>query len=231
LRVKEAPGPQTLFDWVLYLGIPATVLGVIGWQIFQDFTPLKSFPLWFVLGWLVMLPVHELGHALMTRMLGWYVGQLVIGFGPTLKRFQWGHTTVELRLFPLEGFVRSAPRDANHPRLKHVLIYFAGPGIELVVLGLVAAGLGLDTLLSESNDYTVIALQALCMSIIVGVFVNLFPHAAQTQNGWVANDGLGIIRSLFLPESALLESAGATHEPERDEWQEYDPADWWKSPQ
>lgn len=222
------PGPQSAFDWLLCLALPGAFVVYLVWQVFEDYAPFKTFPLWFLASWLVQLPLHELGHALMARSFGWYVGQLVLGFGATWKRFQWGDTTVELRMIPLEGFVRAVPHNADHVRLKWALVYFAGPGIELLALLGIVLLVGFDTLTTRSDSLGMIALQAFSMAIVVSVFVNLVPHAAQTQNGMVPNDGLGIVQSFYLPESALLSGAGATYDPEREEWQEYDEADWWK---
>jgi hypothetical protein len=36
------------------------------------------------------------------------------------------------------------------------------------------------------------------------------------------------VQSFYLSESALLSSAGATYDAEREQWQEFDEADWWK---
>ena len=55
--------------------------------------------------------------------------------------------------------------------------------------------------------------------IRVSAFMNLIPHAVATQNGTVANDGLGIIRSFLLPTEVYAAMIGKTfaEEPEYEE--------------
>lgn len=223
MRYPQGSGPQTPVDWILFLGIPIGMLVVILWNVFEDYNVFKTFPIWFSLSWIVLLPIHELGHALMGKALGWDVKQLVIGFGPTWKRMTWGQTEIELRAVPLEGFVLARPRDAARPRLKRALVYFAGPGIELALLPLILLFVPFATVITLSEQLGIVVLQAFCMAILVSVFVNLFPHAAETQNGWVPNDGLAILQSFTWPLEAIV--AGAP-EPFDESRRPEDESDW-----
>ena len=194
-------GPSTAFEWIFSAVLLGGIVLVFFVIIFQDFQPVKLFPLFFVISWLILLPWHEAGHAVVAYLLGWYVGHVVIGMGRPLRRFRFGSALVELRMFPIEGFVRCVPKNLHWPRLKSALIYFAGPGAELLLLLAMALLIGPGTLLSYSDHVGLIACQALATAILASVFFNLIPHAVPTANGNMANDGLGILRSFWMPRS------------------------------
>lgn len=217
-------GPSTASEWVISLLLLGGVFAAFLLVIFEDFEPVKLFPLFFAAFWVVLLPVHEAGHALTAALLGWYVRQVVIGFGPTLLRFRCGSALVEVRAFPIEGFVVPAPRDLRAPRVKCALIYFAGVGTELLLLGLVAALLGPRILLTQSQDVPIIAAQAFGAVVLASAFFNLVPHSTPMPDGrWAVNDGLGILRSFTAPREEFEEWARAAAE--EDPWETWDADD------
>ena len=79
-----------------------------------------------------MLVVHEAGHGIVAAILGWHVPLIVIGMGRPILVFRLGSTVVEVRVLPLEGFVVPLPKNLRAVRWKSALIYFAGPGAELL---------------------------------------------------------------------------------------------------
>ena len=92
--------------------------------------------------------------------------------------------------------VEIVPSSLESPRLKNAFIYAAGPGIELLLVGLIIAILGWDTDTSAPESYGVAALQAICHAGLVGVFINLLPLSATPG---AMTDGMGIVQSPFLP--------------------------------
>jgi Peptidase family M50 len=210
--------PSEVWTCVLFLVV---LLGLFAAEVVVNYTPAKLSALFFLLSWFLLLPLHEAGHAIVATLLGWHVGRVVIGMGRTVTWFHVGETLVEVRLVPIEGFVQPVPRNLRAPQLKSVLIYLAGPGAELLLLGALWGVLGTDTLLARSDNIGLLAVQSLCVAILASAFFNLVPHLVQTQSGMVPNDGLGILRSLWLPEAyyAALIGKTFTEEPE-DELQE-----------
>lgn len=176
-----------------WITVGAIVLtGLFLAELLTDYTPVKAGALFLLLAWLPLLVLHELGHALAARWLGWEVQEMVIGFGKELYRFRAFGTLVRIRVVPVEGYVLPNPRDLKHARLKSALIYLSGPGIELLlVLGL-WLWLG-SALTSPSDAYGVIALQSLALGALMGAGFNLLPYAS--GNGM--SDGLGALVSLF----------------------------------
>lgn len=221
-------GPATPGErWAVVIGI-LVITGLFLAEIFQNFTPVKLSALFFLLFWPPLLALHEAGHAMMARILGWHVGQIVIGFGKPFTCFLWGRALVEIRMLPVEGFVRCVPTDLSSPRLKNALIYFAGPGIELALAGALLAIVGPDLMFSSSQNYGVIAVQSLALAATSGAVLNLIPHAKETGSRSIANDGLGIIQCLFHQDAYYANQVGQTFNPKTGEWEEHDPADWWK---
>src|SRR5262249_21703002 len=124
-------------------------------------------------------------------------------------------TPVEVRVAPVEGFVVPVPTNLDMPRLKNALIYFAGPGIEIALVLFLLSWIGPERMFTRTDDLGMIAVQSLCVSAAIGIVVNLVPHGVMTQKGFIANDGLGIMRSFSLPDEHFV----ARMRPE-EEWQE-----------
>ena len=198
-------GPMTQAERWLYAAFLIGILGLFAAEVFTNYEPIKLRALLFVVFWVPLLVLHEAGHAAMAALVGWRVGFVVIGMGRTLGRFRIGQTIVEIRMIPVEGFVRTLPANLNRPGLKNALIYFAGPGVELLLAGAIAAWLGVEQTITASSDYRIIIWQSLALTAAAGGVLNLIPHSVQTPAGPIPNDGLGILLSFLLPRSFYAE--------------------------
>ena len=165
-------------------------------EVASSYEPAKLSILFMALFWIPLAALHEMGHAVVARALGWRVRSLVVGFGKPLIRFDFRGVPVEIRALPIEGFVRCAPTSLDSVRARSAAIYFAGPGIELLLACMILYGAGVETLLNPSLDIGVIALQSLALAGVLGAVLNLIPHSTVTLDGEILNDGLGIIWSL-----------------------------------
>ena len=206
----------------------AVLLSLFVAAIWHNFQPVKLSALLVVLFWIPLLALHEVGHAICAALLNWHVGQVVIGMGRLVSSFRVRTAVIEIRLFPVEGFVKCVPKDLRAPRLKSTLIYFAGPGIELILAVGILLLIGPDRLLTRSDNYFLLGWQSLALASAVQGVLNLIPHAVYTPEGEMPNDGLGIIRSFQRPEGYYADMIGNTYNEQMGDWETYDPADWWK---
>ncbi|MCG8592542.1 MAG: site-2 protease family protein [Proteobacteria bacterium] len=151
--------------------------------------------------WVPLLVLHELGHAAAAHLCGWRVREIVIGYGRPVARWRWGDTSVELRRFPVVGFVRCSPIALGGARLKSAFIYFAGPGIELALVGLLVWAVAPRSLFQPADALAWVALQSAALAALAGAGINLLPHASLSRDGSLPSDGLGILLSLLRPPS------------------------------
>jgi regulator of sigma E protease len=104
----------------------------------------------FALG--VIIVVHEAGHLLVAKAFGVRVLTFSVGFGKRIWGIQRGETEYRISAVPLGGYVRlsgenpeeatSDPRDfLSKPRWQRVLVYLAGPAMNVILAILIFAGL------------------------------------------------------------------------------------------
>lgn len=97
-----------------------------------------------VIGFGIMIFLHELGHFVAAKRFGVLVHEFAIGMGPKLFSFGKGETTYSLRLFPIGGFVRlegendleenDNPRSfSNLSPLKRIVVLISGAFMNLLL--------------------------------------------------------------------------------------------------
>ncbi len=183
---------ERLIYWVFML----LVLGLFVAAFVENPSSRKLSVPFLLISWMVLVAIHEFGHALMAWIVGWGVHRIVVGFGKPVFQFQVRGTPVEFRAFPISGFVEPYKKDLVAPRFKDALIYAAGPGIEIVLAFVMASIVGFTTMFTRTNDLGILFMQSFSVAAVAGAILNLIPMPIQTENGWSANDGLGIIQSL-----------------------------------
>lgn len=98
-----------------------------------------------IIGFGIMVFLHEFGHFITAKKFGVLVHEFAIGMGPKLFSFGKGETKYSLRIFPIGGFVRLEGEDTydkndDNPRsfmnihpLKRIIILFSGAFMNLVL--------------------------------------------------------------------------------------------------
>ena len=105
---------------------------------------------WFLLVLGIIIFVHEGGHYLMAKLFDVKVLTFSLGFGPKIFSFRRGETEYRVSWLPLGGYVRLGgespeestgdPRDFQcKPRWQRVLVYLAGPMMNVVFSIIVVA--------------------------------------------------------------------------------------------
>jgi hypothetical protein len=179
------------------VGIVFTIM--ILFAVFEDYSVQRLSVVLVLLFWVPMLVLHELGHAIVARLLGWRVREIVIGFGRDLWQWQIGETRIRVKLAPVEGYVLPAPKNARYVRAKSMLIYAAGPGAELLLLGILLQIFGWEFIFDGSGELLQVVLQSLAIAILLGAGFNLLPFSTDGA----VSDGLGIISSPFLSDTSI----------------------------
>ncbi len=98
----------------------------------------------FVVGLGVIIFVHEAGHLLVAKSFGVRVLTFSLGFGKRLWGFTRGDTDYRISAIPLGGYVKlggEMPEEASgdpreflsKPRWQRVLVYLAGPSMNIVL--------------------------------------------------------------------------------------------------
>ncbi|HEX9940866.1 MAG TPA: RIP metalloprotease RseP [Thermoanaerobaculia bacterium] len=104
----------------------------------------------FALG--VIIVVHEAGHLMAAKAFGVRVLTFSVGFGRRLWGFRRGETEYRVSAVPLGGYVRLGgenPEEAtgdpreflNKPRWQRIVVYLAGPAMNVVLAIAIFAGL------------------------------------------------------------------------------------------
>ncbi len=194
-------GPETPNEWGVMVIIALTFAVLIGLELAKDFTVAKLSVPFFLISWVILLVVHEFGHALAAKFLGWQVDLVCIGTGKVRFRRRIFGMPVEFRSIPISGFAQPRPADLISPQLKQCVIYAAGPGIELLLVAVIAVLVGPDAMLHRSQEVWIVALQSFCVAAIFGAGFNLIPFPHQTRDGVAWSDGLGMIMSWRIPTS------------------------------
>ena len=99
----------------------------------------------------VIIFVHEAGHLLMAKAFGMRVLAFSLGFGKRIWGFTRGETEYKVSLIPLGGYVRLGGEDPgevsddphdfmNAPRWQRILVYLAGPAMNVMLAILLIAG-------------------------------------------------------------------------------------------
>ncbi len=181
---------ERLILWIFALLIFGSFLG----SLLKEARMVAWSPIFFSLAWLFLTVLHELGHAWMTRRLGWRLPEVVIGIGPLWRRFSWRETEVEIRRIPISGYIVAIPHPRHLSRLSHALIAAAGPGAELLILGLIWLILG-ESFLETREELLHIALQSTALAAALGAGFNLLPI---TFSSGAHSDGKNLLMSPFL---------------------------------
>jgi len=153
-------------------------------------------------GWLVvLLPIHEGGHALAARLVGAEIERFVLGYGPVVFRRWVAGVDVVVHAFPVQGFVSIADF-AHAPRSARIFVYAAGVAAEAVAVGVALLFVG-DAMswtgsISVERAVAMAGVTALTLSVVA----NLIPRVALRQpngEGGEVNDGRRILEAILEP--------------------------------
>ncbi len=145
-----------------------------------------------IIGFGLLIAIHELGHFLTAKLLGVRVNEFAIGMGPLLLSRQRGDTQYSLRLFPIGGYCAMEGEDeesddphafSSQPGWKRLIILAAGS-----VMNFLAGFAIILVLFAGSTGFS---------TNIIGGFMDGFP--LEGENGLLAGDRIVSINGASTP--------------------------------
>jgi tetratricopeptide (TPR) repeat protein len=143
---------------------------------------------------------HELGHAVVGRLLGYRIFEVSIGVGPRLVRLRVGRTRFEMRLFPLGGHTMLAPRSDRLLQAREAFVALAGSAVNVVAVAW--------ALTADLDDPVVLAVVVFGGLLVVE---NLFPRRVKNPLGVLESDGMRAAKALDADEAALRDALAARY--------------------
>jgi tetratricopeptide (TPR) repeat protein len=164
--------------------------------------------MWYL--WLIpLIFVHECGHALVGRLVGFRVFWISIGYGRQIFESHILGVNIRINSIPFGGTTALAARTFAALRLRLWLSIFAGPATHLVWLGACYLIWGADFFRDR-----VLSLHLLSSSAPVETFIfanafllliNLFLKRPGGTRGLAYSDGYQLLRIPFLKEEEIAE--------------------------
>jgi tetratricopeptide (TPR) repeat protein len=88
---------------------------------------------WFLVVFLIVIPIHELGHALAGFLVGHRIRSVVVGVGRPLLAFDLGGVAIRINLLPFGGLTMGTPRAGGWLRLRIWIFAAGGPAANVAL--------------------------------------------------------------------------------------------------
>src|ERR1700677_3712080 len=136
---------------------------------------------------------HELGHAIMGRLLGWRVFAIVIGIGKRIFKFNLFGMIFSFHWLPVGGLAQLAPTDTRWFRTKRFLVYLAGPAVNGAIVGIILC-IWWDSFREWGFYWGLPRPARLCLWANFWIMVvNLWPHRSRVLNA--DTDGMQLLKT------------------------------------
>jgi hypothetical protein len=185
--------PTTRWRLLALLGVGATLAAVaispksmVAWQLS-----------YFLVLFALIIPVHELGHAIAAAAVGFRVASIVVGTGPPLGAFRFLGVEVQINLLPLGGLTMALPR-RPYPslRLRQWILTAGGPAANVLIYVALRRVFGTGIYDREHHPIVETARSVNWMILVM----NLIPF--RTAEG-SASDGFGLFTIPFWPRARV----------------------------
>lgn len=146
--------------------------------------------------WIMVIP-HELGHAVIARLFGFRVFQVIIGHGNalltrTLLGCEW-----EFRPLPVGGVTVAASPSPRVFRLRKFFMFLGGPLVNVLFVLIPFWLMPRSGGANPSSFWEASLLIDLAIANTVLLVVNLWPRKVATVAGVTENDGLALLTIPF----------------------------------
>jgi tetratricopeptide (TPR) repeat protein len=190
--------PTSRGERLCVVALSITFVALLAADLASDFDVRKLGGAFVLAFWLPMLRLHMLGHALASRLVGWRLVEVGVGFGRELLRLRVRSVRVRVGCLPLAGYALVQPGSLRCARAKRALVFLGG---SLANLALVAALLPVIELrVPERGDsLAFIVLQSLALAATLIALCALVPY----RSGGNPSDGLALLECAFASADTL----------------------------
>ena len=158
---------------------------------------------YFLILFVLIIPLHELGHAVAGGLVGFRIMSVVVGSGPPLAAFRALGVNVQINLLPLGGMTMGfARRNHDWVRLRQWIFTAGGPAANVLIYVVLRRLYGAGT--SDSEHHPIVATAAFVnWSILVA---NLIPF--RMAEG-MKSDGYGLFTIPFWSPKQMEDALSA----------------------
>ena len=155
---------------------------------------------WFLVVFLVVIPIHELGHALAGFLVGYRIRGVVIGVGSPLLAFNVAGVAIRINLLPFGGLTLGTPRGGSWLRLRLWVFALGGPAANVALCYVLRRLYGhADAATAEQHRLAAVASSASWTVLAL----NLIPF--KTAEG-ASSDGYSLFTIPFWKQAQLEEA-------------------------
>ncbi|MEM9599030.1 MAG: site-2 protease family protein [Acidobacteriota bacterium] len=160
---------------------------------------------WFVL----VVPLHELGHLAVARLLGLDVPRVILGSGKEMGTVRFLGTRWHLHRRPFSGLTFNLHRRLRGFKWRHWLVVLGGPAVNLLLVWVVSQGMGFGPgdivgVFEERPE----PWRALLAANVLCLVVSLLPYRTASTIGLQMTDGMQLLTIPFW-KPAMVEAAVA----------------------
>ena len=149
-----------------------------------------------VIGFPLIL-LHELGHAIASKLCGFTIHSIQIGGGPRVASFKTGEVRWSLHALATIGLCSMAPASTEHFRKRFAVVIAAGPLVNLAILLSMLAITPATQFFSWKPITTGISIPwILFWSNLLIFYRNILPRKIKSPQGVFSSDGKQLLRLL-----------------------------------
>ena len=180
--------------WAVGFALAGTAL-LVGATAGTEFSLYLQYLGYICVALVVGIGLHELGHAIAARFLGFQIDLVRVGLGRRLASLRVFNTRFDVNVFPVAGLTLVHP-GFTCGRLKWILMYLAGPVANAAIAGVVY----FFATAVEVNEGPLVVFFFVNLWLALA---NLIPFVDQGQDCSLPSDGLAIIQVLLGREEKL----------------------------
>ncbi len=163
-----------------------------------------------MLGTVINVTLHEMGHASAVLLAQSPLYTVEIGMGPTAARFKLGKFPFHIRWFPQSGIVMWGPNSFRHQKLQRAFVTLAGMMVTLSIFGLnflVLNSMDLREDVHSSARWFVYLWAGITASTFLLMCGSWIPFWSQRDGRWFQTDALRLLSLPWMTRDEIYEAA------------------------